>query len=77
MIDRTNRIKRVTLGVVLFPLIVFLSGCVTLSTFHGPETLKPGKWAFGTGLSMEVEEDDDYRIPSYEFYGRVGLALEI
>ena len=67
-------IKRVGLGILLFPLIILLSGCVTLSNFNGPETLKPGKWVYGTGISTALAENDDYMIPSYELYTRFGVA---
>lgn len=75
---RMKNEKRIISLALLFPIILLLAGCVTMSTFQGPETQKPGKAIAGSAMAFTIgDRNQDSSIPSLEIYGRVGLAKNL
>lgn len=74
MFDKLKLQNKVFVLLPCLLLVLFFSGCVTLSTFQGPETLQQGKTVTGGGITMTVREEDDDRLPSYELFARYGVT---
>ncbi len=62
----------------IFLLAVFLSGCVSLTTFQGPETTRPGEFTSGIGFSRSLSNKDlEIVETNLELFGRVGLSDKV
>ena len=61
-------------GIIIVILIIplFLSSCISFSSFLMPETLKPGEVQVGTGVTLAFNEGEIG--PVLEAGGRVGLV---
>ncbi|MEN3044456.1 MAG: hypothetical protein ABDH37_04485 [Candidatus Hydrothermales bacterium] len=65
-----------------FVIFIFLTSCITMNVFEGPDTTKKGEASFGIGVSQMAFLDEENKteflpIPFPYFKGRYGIANNI
>lgn len=62
---------------VVLSLLVVVPGCVSLTSYNSPQTMKEGTGSFGGGVSFIVSDDTAESVQATPYpvmYGRIGMA---